>query len=62
MIKRIFNDVLTVESKGQVFIPFSDVDVFTSVCDAFGLVVCGGAFLSDMSGQYFYLEYRREAV
>lgn len=58
MMKRIFDQVLAVERNGQAIIPFKDVDVFTSVCTAVGLVVCGGAFLDDMSGQYFYLEGR----
>lgn len=62
MMKRIFDEVLAVERDSQAIIPFSDVDVFTSVCAAVGLVVCGGAFLDDMSGQYFYKEYRRAAV
>ena len=61
-MRRIFDQVLAVERDGQVCIPFEDVDVFTAVCETVGLVVCGGTFADDMSGQYFYKEYRRVAV
>jgi len=43
------------ECKGQTFIKFADVVRFLQVCDVIGLVACGGAFATDMSGQWFYI-------
>jgi hypothetical protein len=43
------------ESKGMTFIKFCDVDKFLLVCEIIGLVACGGAFATDMSGQWFYV-------
>lgn len=62
MIHRIFAAVERLERDSQVVVSFDDIDLFLSVCDAVGITACGGAFLSDMSGQYFYKEYRRVAV
>ena len=43
------------ESNGMTFIKFCDVDKFLLVCEIIGLVACGGAFATDMSGQWFYI-------
>lgn len=43
------------ECKGQTFIKFADVVRFLQVCEIIGLVACGGAFATDMSGQWFYI-------
>lgn len=43
------------ECKGQTFIKFADVVRFLQLCDVIGLVACGGAFATDMSGQWFYI-------
>lgn len=57
-MRRIFDAVLRLDKDGSTFVSFADVDKFTSVCEAVGIVACGGAFATDMSGQYFYKSWR----
>lgn len=56
-LKELFLLVLKVNEDGQAFVPFGDIERFCGVCEAVGMVVCGGAFASDMTGQYFYKDY-----
>ena len=53
--EQLVASVREMESKGQTFIKFADVVRFLQVCDVIGLVACGGAFATDMSGQWFYV-------
>lgn len=46
--------VKELETKGQTFVTFANVLTFLRLCDVLGIVVFGGAFASDMSGQWFY--------
>lgn len=57
-LNELFNLVMQANNEGQAFVPFAEVNGFCNVCEAVGMVVCGGAFDADMTGQYFYLEYR----
>lgn len=43
------------EEKKITFIRFADVLSFLAICEAVGIVAFGGAFASDMTGQYFYI-------
>ena len=54
-VEQLVASAREMESKGMTFIKFCDVDKFLLVCDVIGLVACGGAFATDMSGQWFYI-------
>ena len=43
------------ERNGMTFVRFCDIDRFLLICNVIGVVCFGGAFASDMSGQYFYI-------
>ena len=42
------------ESKKMTFVKFENVLKFLEVCAAIGIACYGGAFASDMTGQWFY--------
>lgn len=46
--------VKELENNKQTFVGFDMVCQFLRVCEAVGVVACGGAFANDMSGQWFY--------
>ena len=54
-IKSIVERVHELEEKGQTFVAFVDVTAFLLLCKAVGILANGGAFSSDMTGQYFYI-------
>ena len=54
-IKSLVERVHELEENGQTFVAFVDVTSFLLLCKAVGILVNGGAFSSDMTGQYFYI-------
>lgn len=54
-IKSLVERVHELEEKGQTFVAFVDVTAFLLLCKSVGILVNGGAFSSDMTGQYFYI-------
>ena len=54
-IKSLVERVHELEEKGQTFVSFVDVTAFLLLCEAVGILANGGAFSSDMTGQYFYI-------
>lgn len=47
--------VKELDAKGMTFVPFDNVLQFCELCKVLGIIVCGGAFARDMSGQWFYV-------
>lgn len=43
------------DAKKITFVPFELTIQFCQLCDVLGIAVCGGAFASDMSGQWVYV-------
>ena len=54
-IQSIVERVHELEEKGQTFVDFVDVAAFLLLCKTVGIFANGGAFSSDMKGQYFYI-------
>ena len=54
-IKSLVERVHELEENGQTFVAFVDITAFLLLCKAVGILVNGGAFSSDMTGQYFYI-------
>ena len=54
-IQSLVERVHELEENGQTFIAFVDVTAFLLLCKAVGILASGGAFSSDMTGQYFYI-------
>lgn len=54
-IKSLVERVHELEENGQTFVAFVDVTAFLFLCKAVGILANGGAFSSDMTGQYFYI-------
>ena len=54
-IQSLVERVYELEENGQTFVAFVDVTAFLLLCEAVGILVNGGAFSSDMKGQYFYI-------
>ena len=54
-IKSLVERVHELEENGQTFVAFVDVTAFLLLCEAVGILANGGAFSSDMTGQYFYI-------
>lgn len=54
-IKSLVERVHELEENGQTFVAFVDVTAFLLLCKAVGILANGGAFSSDMKGQYFYI-------
>ena len=54
-IQSLVERVHELEEKGQTFVSFVDVTAFLLLCEAVGILANGGAFSSDMKGQYFYI-------
>lgn len=54
-IKSLVELVHELEENGQTFVTFVDVTAFLLLCKAVGILANGGAFSSDMKGQYFYI-------
>lgn len=54
-IKSLVERVNELEENGQTFVAFVDVTAFLLLCKAVGILANGGAFSSDMTGQYFYI-------
>ena len=54
-IQSLVERVHELEENGQTFVAFVDVTAFLLLCKAVGILVNGGAFSSDMTGQYFYI-------
>jgi hypothetical protein len=54
-LQGIVDRVHELEEKGQTFVAFVDVTTFLLLCQAAGILTYGGAFSSDMTGQYFYI-------
>ena len=54
-IQRLVERVHELEENGQTFVAFVDVTAFLLLCKAVGIFANGGAFSSDMKGQYFYI-------
>ena len=52
---KVLEKVRELQDKKMTFVPFVDVCKFLQVCEILNVVVCGGAFATDMSGQWFYL-------
>ena len=47
--------VRELDAKGMVFVPMDIAMQFCALCEVLGIIVCGGAFARDMSGQWFYV-------
>ena len=54
-IQSLVERVHELEENGQTFVDFVDVTAFLLLCKAVGILANGGAFSSDMTGQYFYI-------
>ena len=54
-IQSIVERVHELEEKGQTFVDLVDVTAFLLLCKTVGIFANGGAFSSDMKGQYFYI-------
>ena len=54
-IKSLVERVHELEENGQTFVAFVDVTAFLLLCKAVGILANGGAFSSEMTGQYFYI-------
>lgn len=54
-MQAIVAKVHELEEKKITFISFADVTTFLMICETIGVVAFGGAFASDMTGQYFYI-------
>lgn len=54
-IKSLVELVHELEENGHTFVAFVDVTAFLLLCKAVGILANGGAFSSDMTGQYFYI-------
>lgn len=54
-IQSLVERVHELEENGHTFITLVDVTAFLLLCKAVGILANGGAFSSDMTGQYFYI-------
>lgn len=55
MSMKVLEIIRVLQDKKMAFVPFADVCKFLQLCEVLGVVACGGAFATDMSGQWFYL-------
>lgn len=51
----IISKVRELENKKVTFVTFDNVTKFLSLCNVLNIVAFGGAFATDMSGQWFYI-------